>query len=151
MAPALFIVPGLWEGPGAFEPLVAAIRSAGHAQVFTTSLASTGKDSKSGPAPTMLDDIAGIAADLGDVVHQAGSDGVVALLHSAGGMLGSAAMKGLTATARGKEGKSGGVKKIIFFTAGIAPEGAEHKPAPFFEVDVSASTKPQNSPLLTWV
>ena len=141
MAPTLFVVPGIWEGPDAFEPLAAALRSAGHGSIFTSSLVSTGKTSKTGPGPTFEDDTAAIAADLTRVVNDAGPEGVVALLHSAGGVVGSAAMKGLTAAAREKAGKPGGVKKIIFFTAGIASEGDEHKTPPFAEIDVSAGFK----------
>ncbi len=45
-------------------------------------------------------------------------------------------MKGLTASAREKEGKKGGVQKIIFICAAVMSEGFEHKPQAFFEVDV---------------
>jgi pimeloyl-ACP methyl ester carboxylesterase len=137
MAPTLFVVPGVWEGPGSFDPLKEALAAAGHGSVFVTSLVSTGRDSKSTPIPNMDDDVAAITADLARVVEEAGPDGVVALLHSAGGMLGSAAMKGLTAKARQEEGKTGGVRKIVFLAAGIGQEGVPHKDPPFFEVDVS--------------
>ncbi len=82
MAPTLFIVPGIWEGPVAYEPLTATLHSLGYSNAFTTSLVSTGRDSKSGPPPTMDDDSAAIAVDLNRVVDEAGSDGVIALLHS---------------------------------------------------------------------
>jgi len=137
MAPTLFIVPGLWEGPGAFQPLVEELRESGHAKTFTATLVSTGHHSLSGSSPSMDDDTAAVAADLARIVEEAGDDGVVALLHSAGGFLGSGAMRGLTAAARQKENRNGGVQKIIFLCAAAVPEGFEHQPLPFFDIDVS--------------
>lgn len=138
MAPWLFIVPGIYEGPGAFTPLVQTLRASGFANIHATKLVSTGCDINKKPMPTMEDDIAAIAKDLTEVVNKAGSDGVVALLHSAAGFLGSAAMKGLTAPARKAAGLAGGVRQIVFLAAGVAPEGARHTPQPFMVFDVWA-------------
>lgn len=140
MAPWLFIVPGIYEGPGAFAPLVQSLRAAGYENIHTTQLVSTGCDINNKPLPTMGDDIAAIARDLTEVVDKAGSDGVVTLLHSAAGFLGSAAMKGLTAPARTAAGvrlpPGSGVRQIIFLAAGVMPEGAKHTPQPFMVFDV---------------
>lgn len=136
MAPWLFIVPGLYEGPDAFEPLARALRAAGHRSVHTTRLPSTGCNPDRKPLPTMDDDAAAVAHDLARVVDEAGADGVVALLHSAAGFVGGAAMEGLTAVARRKAGLRGGVTQIVFLAAGVVPEGVRHAPQPFMIFDV---------------
>ena len=139
MAPTIFIVPGIYEGPTVFEPLRSVLEGYGYA-VHLTRLPSTGTASPGNP--TMDDDVAAIAADLAAVVARAGAHGVVVVCHSAGGFLGSAAMRGLTAGPRragGKEGGGGGgggVIKMVFLAAGIGPEGLEHKPQPFMEFHV---------------
>ncbi|KAJ0143826.1 Uncharacterized protein HZ326_13365 [Fusarium oxysporum f. sp. albedinis] len=107
MAPTIFIVPGFYEAPR------------------------TGKAHPD--SPNMDDDIANIAKDLAPVVEEAGDEGVVAVMHSAGGFIGSGALKGLNSQARQDSGKAGGVKKIIFITAGVAPEGYEQGPMEFFD------------------
>ncbi|KAH8667035.1 Alpha/beta hydrolase fold-1 [Xylariales sp. PMI_506] len=128
MAPTLFLVPGLWEGPEAYAPLRSWLENSGF-RVFTTSLLSTG--TKYPGNPTMADDIAAIRSDLKAVVDAAGSEGVVAVLHSAGGFIGSNAMEGLTANLLEPQQKTGGVVKIIFITAGVAPEGSDQFGGPF--------------------
>ncbi|KAK9773074.1 putative Alpha/beta hydrolase fold-1 [Seiridium cardinale] len=130
MAPTVFIVPGLWEGPAAFEPLRDILRAHG-LKTFATSLKSTG--TRAPGNPTMSDDIEGIHADFEKVVEEAGADGVIAIMHSAGGFIGSGALKGLTAPAREYEGRLGGVRKIIFIAAGIAPEGSDRFGGPFIK------------------
>ncbi|KAK6084386.1 FAD binding domain-containing protein [Seiridium cupressi] len=130
MAPRVFIVPELWEGPAAFEHLRDILHAHG-LKSFATSLKSTG--TRAPGNPTMSDDIEGIHADLEKVVEEAGADGVIAIMHSAGGFIGSGALKGLTAPAREYEDKLGGVRKIIFIAAGIAPEGSDRFDGPFIK------------------
>lgn len=142
MSPTFFIVPGLWEGPGAFGPLKALLEQSG-SSVFTTSLPSTG--TKYPGNPTMDQDIAAIRGDLERVVDRAGDEGVVVVLHSAGGFLGSNAMEGLSATIRKSQGKAGGVVKIVFIAAGIMPEGADQFGGPFILEQVSCF-----NPLRAW-
>jgi pimeloyl-ACP methyl ester carboxylesterase len=128
--PTVFIVPGIYEGPDVFVPLEEALKSKGY-KVHTTHLLSTGTASPNNPS--MSDDAAFIASELSRAVDEAGADGVVAFLHSAGGFLGSMAMRGLSARARGAEGRAGGVRAIVFLVAGILPEGVAHKHLPFME------------------
>ncbi|KAK6212597.1 hypothetical protein LQW54_005183 [Pestalotiopsis sp. IQ-011] len=129
MAPTIFIVPGLPRGPGTYAPIRQVLES--HSiKMFASRLQSTG--TKPPGNPTMRDDIAHIRADLERVVDEAGPDGVVALFHSAGGFVGSSALlEGLVAPERSAAGKVGGVRKIVFLAAGLAPEGVDTFGGPF--------------------
>ncbi|KAF4443033.1 paf acetylhydrolase family [Fusarium acutatum] len=130
MAPTIFVVPGFYEGPMVFQPLANNFNERGFKTVITT-ISSTGKTPTD--SPTMDDDIANIAKDFVPVVDEAGEEGVIAVMHSAGGFIGSGALKGLAFKARQDAGKAGGVKKIVFIAAGVAPEGFEQGPVPFFD------------------
>ncbi|KAM0232136.1 hypothetical protein ACHAP5_010838 [Fusarium lateritium] len=92
----------------------------------------------------MDDDVAGISQDLVSVVEQACEDGVIAAMHSAGGYIGSAALKDLTQKARDANGKPGGVRKVIFITAGVQPEGFEQGPIPFFDINTQEANGTQS-------
>ncbi|KAJ5619236.1 hypothetical protein N7510_003220 [Penicillium lagena] len=130
MAPVIFLVPGLWEGPSVFEPLSALMTANG----FTTEsavLLSTGTVSPGNP--TMKDDIAAVRQHLQEVVAQ-GED-VLLVLHSAGGFIGSEAMQGLSKKQRKESGQKGGVVGIVFLSGAVFPEGYEHQPLPFAVVE----------------
>lgn len=129
--PTILIVPGLWEGPSAFEPLAAVLRKAGYT-VHTASLVSCGTVSPGNPS--MKDDVHGIRKQLQSLVDT--GDDVVLVLHSAGGFLGSEAMDGLDKSTRAAESKAGGVVKIIFLAAAVLPRGYEHQALPFAEEKV---------------
>ncbi|KAH8203158.1 hypothetical protein TruAng_002679 [Truncatella angustata] len=122
MGPTIFIVPGLWEGPATYGPLRKVLHAQG-LKTHATSLKSTG--TKAPHNPSMRDDIDNIRAALKNVVEEAGADGVIAVMHSAGGFIGSSALQGLTLPARKDAKKVGGVLKIVFIAAGIAPEGSD--------------------------
>lgn len=128
MAPTIFIVPGLWEGPASFEPLAAALEARSF-RTFISCLKSTG--SRAPHNPTMDDDIKHLRHDLEMAIREAGSEGVMVLAHSAGGFLVSNAMDGLAASHHREQGKCGGVFMIVFLAAGIAPEGTEQFGGPF--------------------
>ncbi|KAM0185796.1 hypothetical protein ACHAPA_011964 [Fusarium lateritium] len=143
MSPTIFIIPGIYEGPGVFKPLADAVATRGFRTV-TSSIRSTGTTPPNNP--TMDDDVAGIRQDLVSVVEEAGEDGVITIMHSAGGFIGSAALKDLTQKARDANGKPGGVKKIIFITAGVQPEGFEQGPMPFFDTNEANGTQSCKDP-----
>lgn len=64
---------------------------------------------------------------------------VVVVGHSAGGFLGSHAVRDFTPAAREKAGKPGAVVKLAFVAGALFPPGHEHAPAPFMEVQVSST------------
>ncbi|KAI6758449.1 hypothetical protein HG530_010689 [Fusarium avenaceum] len=118
MSPVIFIIPGFYEGPTVFKPLADALATRGFRTV-TSSIRST---------------------------EQAGDDGVIAVMHSAAGFIGSAALKDLTRKARDANGKPGGVRKIIFVTAGVQPEGFELSQLPFFDINEANGTQSCKDP-----
>lgn len=147
MAPTIFIVPGIYEGTEAFEPLIKALKNLGHDQIVTSRLRSTGTSSKSSPSVKARDDVAYIAEDMARAVENAGDEGVVCLLHSAGGWIGCSAMKDLTVQERKAAGKIGGVRKILFLATALMPGGGNSNGStersrgplvlPFMEANVS--------------
>jgi hypothetical protein len=106
----------------------------------TSHLRSTGTSSIPPPGITAKDDIAFIADDLAQVVEEAGDEGVVGLFHSAGGWIGSSALKGLTVQQRKAVGKPGGVRKILFLASALLLGGAGGGLAAFMEANVSIFT-----------
>ena len=137
MAPYIFIVPGVFEGTEPFIPLENALKAKGYDRVFTSPIASLGTNSLTEPYLTVTDDIAGIHRELERVVEEAGDDGVVMIAHSAGGFMGPGALEGLSAKALKEAGKTGGVHKVIYFTAGCVVEGTSNLIPGWGHLDVS--------------
>lgn len=138
MAPTIFFVPGLWEGPSVFDNVSSLLSKDGIKSEFAT-LRSTGTTSPGNPS--MHDDINGIRADLEPIVSR--GDDVVLVLHSAAGYLGSAAVEGLVAKHRRERRENGGVIGIVFITAGVLDVGQPHPPMAAFtiiEVSLTFST-----------
>ena len=79
----------------------------------------------------MDDDIAAVRTHLTSLVEARKE--VVLVCHSAGGFLGSNAMKGMAVKGHKEQGIPGGVVGMVFLTAGVAPEGFKHQPLPFFD------------------
>ncbi|MCJ1309511.1 hypothetical protein MMC25_003171 [Agyrium rufum] len=126
----IVFVPGLWEGSSVFFSLATTLQQEGY-EAVTAELVSSGTSSPGNPS--LHDDVAAIRKVIAPLIEIEGKD-VLLVLHSAGGFLGSNAIQGLTAKAREAEEKKGGVFKIVFLTAGVAPVGFKHEPLPFFNI-----------------
>ena len=136
MPPTILFVPGLWEGPTVFESVAGLLQTGGRAEGLSTEIASLVSTGKTSPGnPTMKDDVAAVHTHLKSLIEEAGKE-VLLVVHSAGGFIGSEAMEGMAAKGRKEGGLNGGVVGIVFLAAGVAPEGYEHGPLPFFEVKV---------------
>ena len=132
--PALVFVPGFWEGPSVFDDVSEKLQAHGYSTAYAP-LASTGHASPGNP--TTLDDVQHIRGVIEPLVEE-GKE-LVLVCHSAGGFLGSAAMKDLSLKTRAEDGKKGGVVKLVFLTAGLGPEGFIHPDfLPFYDIQVSA-------------
>ncbi|KAI1327028.1 alpha/beta-hydrolase [Xylariaceae sp. FL0255] len=140
MPRAIVLVPGFWEGPGSYEPLKATLEAAldgDGVTVHSASLRSTG--TKPPGNPTLSDDIASLHSQIEEIVEKNANASSIAdqevnillVLHSAAGFIGSNAMQGLGAPERVAAGKRGGVARILFLAAGVAPLGSDQFGGPF--------------------
>ena len=131
MPPTILFVPGFWEGSEPFARVASLLQSQGYT-TETAVLPSTGTVSPGNPG--MHDDVAAVRSTVTRLVDK--GQNVVLVLHSAGGFLGSNAIKGLSVEARRSEGLKGGVNRIVFLAGAVFPEGFKHSPLPFFTYDV---------------
>jgi len=128
--PAIVIVPGFWEGPSVFNTVSTLLHNHGYQDVIKASLLSTGRTSPDNP--TVFDDVQHVRTFIEPLVDS-GKE-VILVLHSAAGFIGAMAMEGLAVGTRAKEDRAGGVKKIVFLTAGVFPQGMMVPPLPCYDV-----------------
>lgn len=130
--PTLIFVPGIWEGPFVFDDVSKRLQSYGYSTAYAP-LLSTGHASPGNP--TLLDDVQHIRGVIEPLVEEGRE--IVLVCHSAGGVLGAAAVKDLSLKNRGEDGKKGGISKLVFLSAGLAPVGWRHPDVlPFYDVQV---------------
>ena len=124
MSPTILFVPGFWEGAAPFADVSARLQSKGF-QTEVALLPSTGTTSPGNPS--MQDDIAAIRQKVSGLVD-AGHE-IIMVLHSGGSFLGSNAIEGLTT-----QGSRIGVSRMVFLAGAVFPEGFEHSPLPFYDI-----------------
>ena len=134
LKPTILLVPDLWEGPTVYDRVVSLLQGREYT-TQTCALTSTGTSSPENPS--MKDDIATIRAKISALA--ANGEEIVLILHSASGFLGSEAMEAFDVKSSKERGETGGVKGIVFLTAGLAPKGHQHGSLPFFDFKVSLS------------
>lgn len=135
--PTIAFVPGLWEGPSVFSH-VSSLLSTYNYTSTTIPLQSTGHASPNNP--NLKDDVKGIRGALIPLIEGNGSEEgkeIILVGHSAGAFLAANAVEGMGLETRKRDGKRGGVKRLVFLTGGIWPEGMMHPDLPFFEKVVS--------------
>ena len=130
MAPVIAFVPGFWEGSEPYEKVISLLSKS--FQTVICPLISTGTTSPGNPS--MEDDIAAIRKSVETILAE--EKDVIMVMHSAGGFLGSNAIKGLSTKKRAEQGLKGGIIGIVFLTAAIYPPGFEHGDLPFGEIKV---------------
>ncbi|KAL9637967.1 MAG: hypothetical protein Q9204_001671 [Flavoplaca sp. TL-2023a] len=128
-APQILLIPGFWEGTSVFDPVITSLQAHGYS-ARAISLSSTGHASPNNPS--MKDDVASIRSAIAPTVEQDEKD-VILVLHSAGAFLGCMAIEGLSIKERSRQGKQGGVRKIVFLSGAVWEEGFQHGPLPFFD------------------
>ncbi|KAJ7185380.1 Alpha/beta hydrolase fold-1 [Mycena filopes] len=119
--PEIIIIPGSFCPLKYYEPVIADLKAHGYS-VHGIELETVGRRDK---APGMYDDAAAIAA-LATRLADEGKD-VVLVPHSYGGVPTCEAAKGLAKSAREREGKAGGVVRIVFVSAVVPKEGESLK------------------------
>ncbi|KAK4548853.1 hypothetical protein LTR36_008626 [Oleoguttula mirabilis] len=132
--PAIVLVPGAWHTSIHFRPLTSRLEKAGY-EIHALDLPSTA-DNPGNDA--WKDDIALIRGTVEQLADR-GRD-VVLVMHSRGGLPGSDAAEGMSKADRSKEGKQGGIVRMLYMCAFAAPEGvslfdATHGPTDWLEMD----------------
>ena len=119
--PTIVLVPGAWFSPTTYDEFLQFLREAG----YPTRYASYPSLDPSEPliADANLDTRAVYSDVLRPLVEQEGKD-VVVVMHSYGGVPGSAASTGLSKTKRTQENQKGGVIGLIHISGFVLPEGA---------------------------
>lgn len=135
--PAILIVPGAWQLTTAFELIREVLQKSGY-QTEVVKLPSVGGTEL--PLTGLPEDVAAIRAKLEPLVD-AGKD-VLLLTHSAGGVSGSAAVRGFDLKTRKSAGLPGGVTRVVYMGAFMVPKGSSlmemlgGKPLPWMIIEV---------------
>jgi pimeloyl-ACP methyl ester carboxylesterase len=116
--PTVIFVPGAWHTPESFALVAAHLKDAGYEYTDVD------KPSVSLSAPYIQSFEPDVEAVRKEVLaaSDAGND-VVLVMHSYGGIPGSAAAKGLSKEDREKEGKKGGIIGLVYISSFAIEEG----------------------------
>ncbi|KAE9962164.1 hypothetical protein BLS_000738 [Venturia inaequalis] len=109
--PTFLIVPGAWHQPLHYTTLIATLIGNG----YETTIVDLPTSTKGPPFLSYQADVDVVTKSLNSQVS-AGKD-VIMVMHSYGGVCGSAAVQGLTKTARKAAGKKGGVIGLVYMAA----------------------------------
>lgn len=144
--PSIIVVPGSFSHAWFYDDFVSALQSHGYpAQVIDLR---TTRDQTIPPA-NMFDDAAYIHAATEKLVNE-GKE-VVLLPHSYGGIPTTESAKGLLKSDREKQGKGGGIVRIVYMTALLPPVGGSAqtllKDLPFDTIVMGVSLSPTSSAL----
>ncbi|KAJ7342545.1 Alpha/beta hydrolase fold-1 [Mycena albidolilacea] len=115
--PAIVIIPASFSPLSLYSAVIADLESHGYS-VHGVELQTVGRREK---APSMYDDAAAVASVASKLAEE-GKD-VVLVAHSYGGLVACEASKGLAKSVREKEGKQGGIARIVFVAAVVPSEG----------------------------
>lgn len=106
--PTIVIFPGACQTPAHYQPLASALQTAN----FTVSVVPLPSLGASLGWKDFSEDVTAIRKVVSDLVDE-GTE-VIVLMHSYGGMPGSAALRGLGVKDRAKAGMKGGVKRLVY-------------------------------------
>lgn len=117
--PTVILIPGAWQLPSGYQPFANVLKEAGFdAEVIDKP--STGWPTE--PLPGLPEDIAAVRKVVLPLID-AGKE-VFLLTHSAGGVSGSNAVKGLDVKSRKAAGLPGGVTWVVYMSAAMVPNGS---------------------------
>lgn len=109
--PTFLIVPGAWHQPLHYKTLIATLIGNG----YETTIVDLPNSTRGPPYLPYQSDVDAVSKLLNFQVN-AGKE-VIMVMHSYGGVCGSAAIQGLTKTARKAAGKKGGVIGLVYIAA----------------------------------
>jgi len=120
--PTVIFVPGAWHLPEVFDTVSSYLISAG----YSTAAVRTPSVTK---GPSYVQNIDPDVKATREVILKATDAGndVVLVMHSYGGIPGSAACKGLSKAERAEAGKNGGVVRLVYMCSFAIPEGESLK------------------------
>lgn len=139
--PTILIVPGSFSFGKFYDGIIDRLTNAGYT-AFASDLPSASRRTPQQPA-TLADDAAHFHG-LAEKLVEAGKE-VVLFAHSYGGNPASECAKGLWMEERKKQGKKGGIVRIVYLASPVVKEGEALTDVmgainvPFIKVDVSAS------------
>ena len=115
--PTIVVVPAACQTPAHYQPLASALQKAN----FTVAVIPLPSVGASPGLKSFDEDVAAVRKVVGSLIDD--DTEVIVLLHSYGGLPGSAAMKGLGSKDRAKEGLKGGVKRLVYVSSYALREG----------------------------
>lgn len=115
--PTIVIVPAACQTPAHYQPLASALQKAS----FTVAVIPLPSVGASPGLKNFDEDVAAVRKVVGSLVND--DTEVIVLMHSYGGLPGSAAMKGLGAKDRANERLKGGVKRLVYVSSYALREG----------------------------
>ncbi|KAI5859405.1 alpha/beta-hydrolase [Durotheca rogersii] len=120
--PSILLVPGSFSLPEFYDKVISGVAAKGY-EIRGLHYPSVGFKTgpRQGEPATMLDDAAFIAKEV-EALADEGKD-VILLAHSYGGVPITQSAKGLSKQERQKEGKKGGIVRLLYMTALVVPEG----------------------------
>jgi pimeloyl-ACP methyl ester carboxylesterase len=127
--PTIVVVPGAWHVPEHFELIAKVLRSKGYKVVGVR----TPSARQSGPWVDLYADAAAVSSAI--LTECDARNDVVVIMHSLGGVAGSAGVKGLGKKEREEKGLKGGVIRLIYLSAFVMEEGVSLSEAFGFQKD----------------
>ena len=132
--PTIVLVPGAWHKVLQYTPLISRLERAGY-EVHGVDYSSTG------PNPTNANfdpDVAVVSNTIAKLADR--GDNVMVVVHSAAGIIAGEAAEGLSKAERKKNGREGGIVRMVYICAFAAAEGvalwdATGGPDPWIIVD----------------
>jgi hypothetical protein len=115
--PTIVIVPGSFSPVPFYAFIITQLTKDGY-PALTIPIPSIGRRDPLPPA-TMADDASYIQSITGPLADE-GKD-IIMITHSYGGICGTESLKGLTETERQKDGKTGGISRVLYITS-IVPK-----------------------------
>ncbi|KAL5113173.1 hypothetical protein ACEQ8H_008960 [Pleosporales sp. CAS-2024a] len=119
MTRTLVLVPGSFSTSDMYDPVVLPLREKGYSVHALDPPCYPLGYAKGKAAPSMLDDAKFVSDFVEKLADQSGEE-VVIMAHSYGGIPATQSLEHITATARAKQGKKGGVTHMAYMTA-LAP------------------------------
>ena len=115
--PTIVIVPAACQTPAHYQQLASALQKAN----FTVAVIPLPSVGASPGLKNFDEDVAAISKVVSSLVDDGNE--VIVLMHSYSGLPGSAAMEGLGVKDRLKDGKKGGVKRLVYVSSYVLKEG----------------------------